>query len=234
MSNFKYCQKPTVLIPIVCSGPKTWAFRFFPKFAKAIKYPYKEVLLITGKNCPELKKITVGEQIAATGRQFAINYAKKHNFEYIYFLDLDLEVQSDILHSLLSVKHPLVGSLVAARGNPFLVIGHNYGSFSALDRIPLYYPDLKTGDEVGGIGGCSLLVHKSIFSKVDYSGYTGPRVIPGRHTADDEYLQIQIYKKLRIKPKIYVGDTSWHYHEDGFTYSLLGKKKKWNQDPLPY
>jgi len=224
MSN----KKPRVLVPIVRSGPKRFAYDFYPRFGEKLDYENKEILLIDESNCPKLKGLEVGELIAATGRQFAIEYARENNFDKIYFQDLDLEPDADLLTALVNTNEKLVGSLVAARGNANLIIGHNYDNWDDMNRSPLYYPDLKDGDIVDGIGGCSLLVDKTIFLQVDYTGYTGPDTIPSRYTADDEYLLIQIYKKLKIRSKIITEPRSWHYHDDGYKYRVLGKKERWD------
>jgi len=220
-------KEPKVLVVIVRAGPKTYAYDFFPRFAELLDYPNKEILLVNEKNCPELKDIQVGENIAATGRDFGIHYARKHNFDYLYFQDLDLEPDPNLLSSLVETGYPLVGSLVAARGDPYKIIGHNYASRDHLSRMPLYFPDLKEGQEVDGIGSCSLLIHKTIFDRVDHTGYIGPAAIPDRFTADDEYLLIQIYNKIKIRPRIILIPRSWHYSDDGYKYRILGEKKRW-------
>ena len=142
---------------------------------------------------------------------------------------MDLEPDADLLSKLVQSGHSLVGPAVAARGNPFLIIGHNYENDHSLERVPLYYPDLKDGDIVGGIGGCSLLVHRDIFSKVDFSGYNGVNAIPGRFTCDDEYFQIKVWEALKIRPRVLVSAGGWHYHSDGYGYRLLGQKRLWTE-----
>ena len=222
-----YNKTPRVLVCVVRAGPKNYAFKFYPRFASFLFYKNRETLLVDENNCKKLRGQNVGEIIAATGRQFGIEYARKHDFDYIYFMDLDFEPHEGTLTRLVDTGHPLVGSLVAARGDENLIIGHNYSNREKLTREPLYWPDLKEGQEVGGIGGCSLLVHKSIFSKVDYEYYVGPETIPGRFTADDEYLQIQIYNKLKIKPRIILNPSGWHYSDDGYKYKIPGKKERY-------
>ena len=133
-----------------------------------------------------------------------------------------------MIDQLLAVGAPYVGSLVAARGNAYEIIGHYYEDYESLKRLPLYYPDLENGQEVGAVSGASLLLHKSIFNEVDYSGYTDVDVIPGRHTADDEYIALEIYNKLKIKPKICIGARSWHYNDDGYKYKILGLTQKYD------
>ncbi len=220
-------KKPSVLVVIVRAGPKTYAYDFFPRFAEKLSYENKKILLVDNKIYPDLEKETVGELIAARGREFGIRYARENNFDFVYFQDLDLEPDADLLTRLVSVDYPLVGSLVAARGNPHLIIGHNYKDRKILEREPLYYPDLKDGEFVDGIGSCSLLIHKTIFSLVGHEGYLGPETIPGRFTADDEYLLINIYNKLGRKPKIILQPRSWHYNDDGYKYRILGEKEKY-------
>ena len=178
-------ENPKVLVVVVRAGPKTYAYDFYPHFAQKLDYSNYKILLVNEKNCKELKNEKTGELIAAKGRQYGIEYARKHDYDFIYFLDLDLEPDPNLLIALLSLNYPLVGSLVAARGNAHLIIGHNYEENGWCVRKPLYYPDLLDGDMVDGIGGCSLLVHKVIFSVVDYFGYNGPQTFRSEeHTSE--------------------------------------------------
>lgn len=220
-------SKPTVLVAIIRAGPKNWAFGFYPKFATIDHYTNKQILLIDETNYPDIAKPPLGELICAKGRNFAVQYARKHNFDYIYFQDLDLEPSENMIETLLASGSPLIGSLVAARGNANQIIGHSYKNRETLERVPLYLPELQQYQEVDGIGGCSLLVHRSIFSEVDYSGYTGPDTFKGRFTADDEYFQLKVYEKLKIRPCIEITQKAWHYDSNGYRYQLLGKKEKY-------
>lgn len=218
-------QKPSVLVVIVRAGPKTYAYDFYPKFAEKLTYKNKTILLVDENNCPDLKDETVGEMIAYYGRKYGLLEAIRGNFDYVYFQDLDVEPDADLLDKLVDSGHKFVGSLVAARGDPFKIIGHNYINRQDMTRQPLYYPDLVDGQEVDGLGSCSLLIHKSIFSKLDYSGYFGPDTYLGRFCADDEYLCRCIYSQFNIKPRILLGDCTWHYNSDGYKYRLMGKKE---------
>jgi len=218
-------KNPSVLVVIVRGGPKTYCYDFYPRFAEKLDYPNKKFLLVDNKIYPDLEKETLGELVCGKGRAFGIQYAREKNFDYVYFLDLDLEPDPGLLSALVKMDYPLVGSLVAARGNPYLIIGHNYKNREILEREPLYLPDLKDGDFVDGISGASLLIHKTIFSVIGLEDYKGPDTIPGRFTADDEFLQINIYNKLKIKPKIILQPRSWHYDNDGYKYRILGKKE---------
>ena len=80
---------------------------------------------------------------------------------------------------------------------------------------------------VDGISGAQLLMARGIYHRVDYSGYTGPNTIPGRFTADDEYVQIKIYDSLKIRPKVATDCRSWHYNNDGRAYRVWGEVKLW-------
>lgn len=221
-------KNPSVLVVVVRAGPKNYAYNFFPRFAEKLNYENKKILLVDDTICPQLQKEKVGERIAAIGRNFGLHFARENGFDYVFFLDLDLEPDPGLLTELVALDAPFSGSLVAARGNSFQIIGHNYKDRETLEREPLYYPDLKHGDEVGAIAGASLLIHKSIFNEVDYSDYTGPDTIPGRFTADDEYITLEIYKKFKIKPKIIIEPRSWHYHDDGYKYRILGITNKFS------
>lgn len=222
-------KKPKVLIVIVRYGPKTYCWDFFPEFVNKITYENKEILLVDEKNCKELQGDNLGETICSKGRNYGIHYARKKGFDYIFDLDLDLEPESDCIDKMLSLNYPLVGGLVAARGNAYQIIGHSYKNEITWEREPLYYPDLKTGDEVDGISGAALLVGKELFMKYDYSEYTGPDTIRGRFTADDEFFQMKIREGLHIRPKIIKELNWWHYNDDGYKYQLLGKKQRYEQ-----
>lgn len=218
-------KKPLVLVAVIRAGPKTYCNDFYPAFAQALDYDNKDIVLFDENNCPALKGDTLGETICANGRQCAVEYARKHGHEYIFFLDLDFLPDADLLDKLVENGNPLVGCLVSARGNPYQIIGHNYVGCRTMERAPLYFPDLVEGQEVDGISGAALLVHKSIFEKIDYTGYIGPDTIPGRYTADDEFYQLKIHEQLGIKPIIILSASGWHYNSDGFKYRILGQKK---------
>jgi hypothetical protein len=215
-------EKPKVLVVVIRSGPKTYCWNWWPHFAEKLQYENKTLLLVNEENCPKLAGVENGDLICAFGRDFGVHYAREHNFEYIFFLDLDFEPDPMLLDEMVNLHYPLVGALVAARGNPHCIIGHNYCPRESLHREPLYYYDLKHGDPVDGISGAALLVHRSIFLEVDYSGYTGVDTIPGRTTCDDEFYQIQIFNKLKIKPRIVFNSRGWHYHSDGVKYRVIG------------
>jgi len=218
-------EKPSVLVVIVRAGPKTYAYDFYPNFVNELDYPNMSILLVDEKNCPELKDETVGEMIAYKGRAFGIKEAIRGKFDYVYFQDLDICPDKGLLDKLVDSGHKFVGSLVAARGDPYLIIGHDYINRDKFIRRPLYYPDLVDGQEVDGLGSCSLLIHSSILLRLDYKGYTGPDHFPGYFCADDEYLCRCIYEQLHILPRIITGDYTWHYNNDGFKYRLMGHKE---------
>lgn len=220
-------MKPKILIAIVRFGPKTYCWNFYPKFAKKLNYKNAQILLVDEKNCPELIGDTLGETICAKGRNYAISYAKKNNFDYIFYLDLDLEPPPDTIDKMLSLNYPLVGCCVSARGNAYKVIGHNYVDEITFERESLYYPDLKTGDCVDGISGAALLMHSSLFKKYNYDKYIGPNTFPGRYCADDEFLQLAIREGEKLRPKIFKELDFWHYNDDGFKYQILGKKQRY-------
>lgn len=225
MKSDTVSNNPSVLVVIVRAGPKTYAYDFYPKFVKKLDYSNMDVLLVNEENCSELKDEQIGEMIAYKGRHFGIKQAINGHYDYVYFQDLDLEPDKGLLTALVDSGHPFIGSLVAGRGDPYLIIGHNYQNREYQIRSPLYLSDLVDGQEVDGLGSCSLLIHKSIFEKLDYSGYKGPNHYPGRFCADDEYLCRCVYDQLKIKPRIILEPRSWHYSSDGFKYRLLGKKE---------
>jgi glycosyltransferase involved in cell wall biosynthesis len=219
----------SVLVVIVFTTHKQYCRFLYPKNYSCLTWENKTCLYVTEKECPELGRQATGEQRAACGRQFGIDYARKHDFDWIFFLDADTEPDPDAIEKMLSVKHALVGGLHAARGDPWHCIGHNYKDRKSLERIWLRRGSLEHNPEVDGISGGTLLVARGVYHRVDYSGYIGPGTIPNRYTADDEYLEIKIYNSLKLKPKVASECRSWHYSDDGRAYRLWGEVKQWRE-----
>jgi len=229
MPDNKNTVLPKVAVVTVHDGGKSYADFLFPGNYKIIDYANKIHIHITPDNCPALANLSSGEMVATIGRQAGIDEAKRLGVDYIFFLDYDTMPDPDCVKKLLELGVPLVGGLHCARGNEFMAIGHNYKDRVSKERLPLGRYDLVQPMHVDGISGGTLLVAKEIFNEVDYSGYTGPDVIPGRHTMDDEYLQIQIYNKLAIRPMVHPEVKSFHYSEDGYYYRCWGIKKLWRK-----
>lgn len=218
---------PSVLVVQVYTHHKQYCRFMYPKFFNSLTYKNKDIAWIDEQRYYELKREPTGEQRAAKGRQIGIEIAIKKDVDWIFFMDLDVEPDVDIIEKMLAVNKPLVGGLHAARGNANQCIGHNYKSRKSLERVWLKRKDMKGTPTVDGISGGTLLVAKGLFHRIDYTGYLGPGTIPERHTADDEYLQIQIYKSTKIRPVVATNAKSWHYSEDGRAYKLWGKIKIW-------
>lgn len=222
-------KKDSVLVVIVYTHHKQYCRFLYPKIYQLLTYPNKTCAFIDEKNYPELVRQPTGEQRAATGRQIGIEIARDQDFDWIFFLDVDTEPEPDAIEKLLAVKHPLVGGLHAARGNPYHVIGHNYIDRKVLERTWLKRSQMKGNPYVDGISGGHLLVAKGIFHRVDYTGYLGPSTIPNRYTADDEFLEIQIYNSLKVRPKVATDCRCWHYSDDGRAYRVWGEIKQWRK-----
>lgn len=217
----------SVLVVYVYTHHKEYCRFLYPKTFNSLTYKNKKAVLIDEENYPILKKQPTGEQRASTGRQIGIELARKGDFDWVFFLDLDTFPDPDCIEKLLAVKHSVVGGLHCARGDAWRIIGHNYVSRKSLERRWLTEASVAKNNEVDGISGGTLLLARGIFHRVDYSGYTGPDTIPGRYTADDEYLQIKIYNSLKIRPRACFDCRSWHYHSDGRAFKLFGKQKIW-------
>lgn len=217
----------SVLVVQVFTHHKQYCRSLYPKIFNSLTYKNKHPLFIDEKNYPELGRQLTGEQRAAWGRNKGLEHAQRLNVDWVFFLDLDTEPDFDCIEKMLALNYPLVGGLHAARGNPWQSIGHNYKDRKSLERIWLNKSDLQNNPKVDGISGGMLLIAKGIFHRVDYEGYIGPGTIPGRFTADDEYLEIKIYNSLKIRPKVASNCRSWHYSEDGRAYRLWGEVKQW-------
>ena len=219
----------SVLIVIGYTDIKFWCRPLVPGIFANLTYPNKELLFLTDSNYPGLSKKDSGEMVAASIRQEGINYARKKGHDYIFFCDVDTIPDADIIEKLLKPQRPLIGGAHAARGNADLLIGHNYVPKASLNRVQLScMPDgqvLPVGCTSGGL----LLVHKSIFSEVDYTGYNGPDTIPGRFTADDEYFQLKIKEKTGVTPYLHLGTGGWHLNNDNKAYRWPGLVEKYNQ-----
>ncbi len=226
----------SVLVVILYTDYKYYCRPLMPRIFDDLEYSNKKLLFVTDKNCRGLSNKRTGEQVAAYGRNHGIAYARKQNFDWVFFLDVDTVADDDAIDKLLKADYPLIGGVHAARGNSTEIIGHDYAPFEELERISLNPKDQTGVIDVGGASGGCLLVHKSIFKRVDYSTYQGPRTIPLRHTADDEFLQIQIRKRLGVKPKLDLGVRTWHLSNDGFAYRWYGQKKKFtrNRDRIAF
>lgn len=222
-------SKAKVLVVIVYTDYKEYCKFLYPEIYEMLTYKRKELLFVTEKNCPELTQQPTGEQVAATGRNFGVKHARKGDYTHIFFLDFDTKPEPDAIQRLLSLGKPLAGGLHAARGNPWQVIGHNYRDRGSLERLPLLRNNLHGVVEVDGVTGGYLLVSRKVFEKVDYDDYLGPETIPGRHTADDEFFEIEAFNKLGVLPVVRCDLKSWHYSDDGFRYRNFGEVERWQK-----
>lgn len=219
---------PSVLVSVVYTDYKHYCDWLHPIIYDRLSYPNKKLMLVTKDNLPELANMPTGEQVAALGRDFGIRYARANNFDYILQLDCDVEPPDDIIEQLLAINHPLAGGAVAARGNENEYIGHDYAENDKLERVAIFKDQAIGIREVGATASACLLIAKEVFSKVDYTGYEGPNTIHGRFTADDEYYQIKIFEKLKIRPLVDFTICPWHYDSNGWKYKLWGEKKYWD------
>lgn len=208
----------SVLVVISYTDFKFYCRPLFPKAYQDLTYPNKEVLFVSDENYPGLSNFESGDIVCARAREFGIVEARRRNFDYVFFMDLDTIPQADTLERLVALKKPFVGGAIGCRGDSTKLIGHTYGSWEKKDRYALNPPDYELPIPVDGISGASMLVHKSIFSKVGYDGYKGVDMIPGRTTCDDEFYCIKVHEATGERPIIHMGVRAWHLHSDGFAY----------------
>jgi hypothetical protein len=219
-----------VLVVIVYTDFKYYCRPLVPRIFDDLTYSNKELLFVSEKNFPGLSNYSSGEMIAAMGRDFGIRYAREKGFDWVFQSDVDTIQPDDVLERLLEVSYPLVGGAHACRGDSTNIIGHIYTDEQNLIRAPLKHLSGFGVAQVGGVSGGCLLIHKSIFGKVDYSGYQGPNTIPMRFTGDDEFFQIKVLRQLGIRPKINLAVRPWHLSTDGFAYRWFGDKKKFTRN----
>ena len=212
---------------MVHDGAKSYCEFLFSRNYKILSYANKELIFITPFNCPALRDCTSGELVCGVGSQAGIEIARERGFDYVFFLDYDCLPDPHIIERLLALNVPLAGGMLCARGNENKVIGHNYIDRENLVRRDLTPEELTEPCFVDGISGGLLLIARSIFEKVDLSGYTNPAAIPGSWICDDEFLQLAIYDRLGIKPMVDPEAKACHYCEDGYYYRTWGIKHKW-------
>jgi hypothetical protein len=214
-----------VLVGIVYTKHKDYCRPLVPDIFNRLTYPNKQLYFVTDRFVNKLSALPNGELRAAKGRDAIIMEARAIDADYILFLDVDTICDKDAIEKLLAVDYPLVGGLHAGRGLPYSIIGHNYSPAGTLNRVPIEVGEGRGVVEVDGISGGFLLVGKKIFSVVDYGGYQGPATIPGRFTADDEFLEIKIRTMTGAKPKLDLNSQSWHLSDNGLAYQWPGKIK---------
>lgn len=221
--------KPSVLVVVVYTDYKYYCKRLHSQIYESLTYENRNLLLVDVEKDPALADMKTGEEIAGAGRDFGMQYAKKHNFDYILQLDCDVEVPKDTIERLLATEYPLVGGATAARGDANVCIGHMYRDRDELLREPIPGRQVEGTMLVDGLAGACLLIAKEVFTKVDLSDYRGGDTIEGRHTMEDEYHQIKIFEKLSIQPMVDFGLRPWHYDGNGWAYKLWGEKKYWKK-----
>jgi hypothetical protein len=201
----------------------------YPGAFLRLDYENKELLFVDEKIFPEILTFPTGDRIAAEVRAFGIKKAIEKKVDWVLFLDVDFLPDPDMLKKMLSLHRPLVGAAVASRGNSADVIAHTYKSYETLEREKIIVAEPFGIKEVGGVAAAAMLVHKDIFTKVDYTGYKGIYHYPGRTTCDDEYFCLEVYKKLKIKPVLDFNSRGYHFNDDGFAYRYPNVKAKYKR-----
>jgi len=220
-------KKPKVLVVVVYNAGKQYCQSLYPIVTGNLHYSEKEILEVTELQEPKVGTAATGEEAAAAGRNYGMHYARKHKFDFMFQMDIDIVPPVDIIQRLLATGSFFVGAAVAARGNENQCIGHIYRNRDLLSREPLYRPPDDDVLAVDGIAGAALLIGREVFGKVDLADYKGPDHIEGRHTADDEYYQIKVYNELGVVPECDYGLRPWHYDADGYAYRLWGHREYW-------
>lgn len=218
-----------VLVVVGYTDYKYYTLPLYPRAYDELTYENKELLFVDENNYPEIATFPTGDRIASEIRAFGIREAKKRDFEWVLFLDVDLIPDPDVIQKLLNCNHPFVGGVTCTRGNPDGLIGHRYIDYKSLERIPLNDTKGERVIEIGGISGAMMMIHKSVFNKCDYSGYKGIYHYPNRTTCDDEWYCIEVHKQLGIRPQMHLGADSWHLNDDGYAYRYQEKPVKFER-----
>jgi len=218
-----------ILVVVSYTDFKYYCRPLFPAIYDDLLYERKARLFVTDANFPGLSDLPSGDVICAEARRYGVEYAIKHSYDWVFFLDIDAIPDVTILDELLKTNHPFCGGVIPERGDSTAIIGHLYNNWQEKDRIKLNFRGQVGVKDVDGISGALMFVHKSIFEKVDYKGYTGTDIIPGRTTCDDEFYCIKVHDKLNITPKLNLNAKAWHLHSDGFAYRWYGMKKEYQR-----
>lgn len=217
-----------VLVVIGYTIYKQYCRSLFPKIYDDLTYKNKECLFVDNTKIKNLHKMDSGDVICAFVRDYGISQALMKNYDWVFQLDIDAVPDRNIIEKLLAVNHPFVAGTLCARGNARLIIGHDYTDRKTLERKNLQFALEQGVKEVDGATGGLMLIHRSIFSKVGYSGYTGVNVIPNRTTCDDEFYCLKVFEKTKIRPKINLDVGAWHLDFDHFAYRYYDKRKIWS------
>jgi len=218
-------KNDSVLVVIGYTDFKWYCRPLLPKNYEMLTYQNKELNFIDENNYSDLGKNRTGDEICAEFRRVGINNAIAGGFDWVYFMDLDTIPAPDMLELLLVQESPFIGGAIACRGDSTKLIAHEYGSWELKDRRPPSIPNAYGTIPVAGISGASMLVHKSIFTKVGYDGYRGVEMYPGRTTCDDEFYCIKVHDKTGITPELNLNARAWHLHSDGFAYCWFGMRQ---------
>lgn len=183
---------------------------------KQIDYPFLELFISKPKLLPF--PVTPGEIINCAGRALSIERAKAIGAEWILFLDADIRVDPDIIERFLKYKdYPFLAGCVSSRDDPNYCIGHTW-----IDRDnnkAKYFSKefLQDNPIVDSMGGGLMMVHKSVFNRLNLSLYNGPQSYrPLDYMGSDMFFAEQSYEKTGCKPKMIAEVTAWH---------LYGKQK---------
>ena len=96
----------SVLVIYVYTKYKEYCRFLYPKSFEMLDYKNKEALFIDEAEYPILTKQPTGEQVCSTGRQIGIDIARKKNPDWILFMDLDLEPETDTIQKRLKSQLP--------------------------------------------------------------------------------------------------------------------------------
>ena len=199
----------------------------FCKICKSLTYNLKSAAFIDDVTYSELRDFPTGDERAAAGRDIAFRLARLISADWILFLDPNVEPECDVIEKLLAVKHPIVGALNPVGRDPWLPDAYNYENRKKLIRRYLKKSNVDKNNYVDFTSFKTLLIASGIFNKVDYFGFETFKKNYCRNVSIDEYYQLRLFEKMKIRPKVCSLCLPWYHHTDGHAYKLFGKTKIW-------
>ncbi len=220
-------NEPKVLVNFIFTRDTMIFYNHALKNFKNLKFKNKLAVFSFPNDFDGSKPETQGVNESAALRGLAVDYANKHNVKWILFVNPSLQLESDTIEKLLAVEKPLVGAMICPTNDVSKISGNNY-----VDRINfktkwLKQSNLANDGYIDHVPDDLLLIACGVYTKIDFTKYTGCSVIKNRNTSISEWLQIEYYKKFKILPFLCTSCCPWYYNQNGMAYAYKLGTKVW-------